>query len=66
MSVYGGIETGRSKWECAIGSGPDDIRAAETIRTTTPGGAARARADEVLSLMNGYLDSDVVRERMPD
>jgi fructokinase len=36
VTVYGGIETGGSKWECAIGTGPDDIRAAKTIRTTTP------------------------------
>ena len=36
VTVLGGIETGGSKWECAIGSGPDDVRAAETIPTTTP------------------------------
>jgi fructokinase len=36
MTVYGGIETGGSKWECAVGTGPDDIRASETIPTTTP------------------------------
>jgi fructokinase len=36
MSVYGGIETGGSKWECAVGRGPDDLRASETLRTTTP------------------------------
>lgn len=36
MSVYGGIETGGSKWRCAIGTGPDDLRATETIPTTTP------------------------------
>ena len=36
MIVYGGIETGGSKWECAIGTGPDDLRASETIPTTTP------------------------------
>jgi len=36
VTAFGGIETGGSKWECTIGTDPDDIRAAETIRTTTP------------------------------
>jgi fructokinase len=36
VKVYGGLESGGSKWECAIGTGPDDIRAAATIPTTTP------------------------------
>ena len=36
MSVYGGIETGGSKWECAIGTGPNDLGATATIPTTTP------------------------------
>ena len=36
MSLYGGIESGGSKWECAIGTGPDDVRAAATLPTTTP------------------------------
>lgn len=36
MSVFGGIETGGSKWECAIGTGPDDLRATETFPTTMP------------------------------
>jgi fructokinase len=36
VSVYGGIETGGSKWECALGTGPQDLRAAETVPTTTP------------------------------
>jgi fructokinase len=36
LTVYGGIETGGSKWECAIGTGPDNLRAAAAIPTTTP------------------------------
>jgi fructokinase len=36
VSVYGGVETGGSKWECAVGTGPDHLRATETIPTTTP------------------------------
>ena len=36
MMAFGGIEAGGSKWACAIGTGPDDVRAAETIPTTTP------------------------------
>jgi fructokinase len=34
--VYGGIEAGGSKWVCAIGTSPDDLRATETILTTGP------------------------------
>jgi fructokinase len=36
VNVFGGIETGGSKWECAIGTGPEDVRDAVTIPTTTP------------------------------
>lgn len=36
MPVYGGIETGGSKWECAIGTGPEELRATTTLPTTTP------------------------------
>ena len=37
MSVYGGIETGGTKWALAVGTGPDDLRATETIATGAPG-----------------------------
>jgi fructokinase len=36
MSVYGGIEAGGTTWECAVGTGPEDVRATETVPTTTP------------------------------
>jgi fructokinase len=36
MSAYGGIEAGGSKWACAVGTGPSDVRATETVPTTTP------------------------------
>src|SRR5215204_4544494 len=36
MTIYGGIESGGSKWECAIGTDPSDVRAAARIPTTTP------------------------------
>jgi fructokinase len=36
LSVYGGIEAGGSKWECAVGAGPADLRATATLPTTTP------------------------------
>jgi fructokinase len=37
VTVYGGIETGGSKWACAVGTGPDDLGPIETFPTTTPG-----------------------------
>jgi fructokinase len=36
VSVFGGIESGGTKWQCAVGTGPDDVRAAVTIPTTSP------------------------------
>ncbi len=34
--AYGGIEAGGTKWVCAVGTGPDDIRAETRFPTTTP------------------------------
>jgi fructokinase len=36
VTLYGGIEAGGSKWECAIGTSADDLRERTTIPTTTP------------------------------
>jgi fructokinase len=34
--LYGGIEAGGTKFNCAVASGPDDVRAETRIPTTTP------------------------------
>ncbi|ETW96803.1 MAG: fructokinase [Candidatus Entotheonella factor] len=34
--LYGALEAGGTKWVCAVGTGPDDIRATARFATTTP------------------------------
>jgi len=36
MGVYGGIEAGGTKFVCAVGTAPDDIRAEERFATSAP------------------------------
>ena len=36
MTLYGGIEGGGTKFVCAIGTGPGDLRAEMRFPTTTP------------------------------
>jgi fructokinase len=50
VTVLGGIEAGGTKWVCAVGTGPDDVRAVETFPTTTP--------DETISRARDFFVRD--------
>lgn len=45
MTLYGGVEAGGTKFVCAVGTGPDDLRAEATIPTTTPAETIATVAD---------------------
>src|SRR2546430_14817519 len=36
MTLLGGVEAGGTKFVCAVGRGPDDVRAEARFATTTP------------------------------
>lgn len=48
MNAVGGIEAGGTKWVCAVGTGPGDLRATESVPTTSP--------DETLGLVLTFFE----------
>jgi fructokinase len=50
--IWGGVEGGGTKWICAVGTGPDDLRAIETIPTTDP----EETLGRVAAFFSGYSD----------
>jgi fructokinase len=50
--LYGGLEAGGTKWVCAIGAGPDDIRATTRFATTTP----QATLAQAVAFFSPYQD----------
>lgn len=49
MPTYGAIEAGGTKFVCAVGTGPDDLRDVEAFPTTTP--------DETLARAVAYFEA---------
>lgn len=49
-ALYGGIEAGGTKFVCAVGSGPQDLRDVKRIPTTTPS----QTIDQVIDFFNAY------------
>jgi len=55
-ACWGGIEAGGTKFVCAVGTGPDDIRAETRIQTTTP--------DETLGAAVEFFRGQKERQRL--
>jgi fructokinase len=55
VRLYGGIEAGGTKWVCAVGNGPNDMRGTTTFPTTEPDETI-ARAVEFFA-GNGKLEA---------
>jgi fructokinase len=53
-ALYGAIEAGGTKFVCAVGSGPDDLRGRIELPTTTPG--------ETLERVLGFFEVQARRE----
>jgi len=56
-AVYGGVEGGGTKFNCVIGTGPDDIVATETFPTTDP----EATLGRVVRFFRGRLGDNTLR-----
>jgi fructokinase len=54
MTVFGGVEAGGTKFVCAVGSGPDDLRQEIRFSTTTPA--------ETLGRVIDYFQAQQARE----
>lgn len=54
MALLGGIEAGGTKFVCAVGTGPDDLRAVVRIPTTTP--------DETLPQVIEFFRQQIAKE----
>ena len=54
MALLGGIEAGGTKFVCAVGAGPDDIRALTRISTTTP--------EETLAQVTDFFGRQIKQE----
>jgi fructokinase len=52
--VFGGLEAGGTKFVCAIGTGPDDIRSQVRIPTTTP--------DDTIGQVLGFFQGEIAKE----
>src|SRR5438552_3793112 len=55
-AVYGGVEAGGTKIVCAVGTGPDDIRAETRFPTTTP--------EETIGRLVAFFREQQERERL--
>lgn len=55
-TLYGGIEAGGTKFVCAVGTGPDDIRAGVQFITTTP--------DETLGKAESFFADFIKAEKL--
>ena len=56
MALFGGVEAGGTKFVCAVGTGPADLRARVEIRTSSP--------QETITLVAAFLAEQAKGERL--